>query len=343
MSDSASLSSADELGEPSATHREDRAEGPGWSLLVDPESDGERLDRFIAHRLPRVSRSRAARLTVYEVDSKGQLLKSGLKKSARVRSGQCLWVERPLPPEDLSTLSTPRVISRGNGLLILDKPAGWIAHPTASRYQSALTTWFKAQSIHATPVHRLDLETSGVNVCALSREAESSAHQLFLERAVKKRYLAICEVTPQGALYLGDVGDQWRDETSLGFDPQSVIRLKMGRGSLEAQTDFTLVMMSASGKRALIEARPLTGRQHQIRAHLSLRGLPIVGDKLYGPDESIFLRSLDGELTEDDLKALGHHRHALHATSLTMRWRGELHTWQSPLPDELLTLLNHDG
>lgn len=321
----------------------DIIDGPGWSLTVDAESDGERLDRFIARRLPRVSRSRAARLAVYRVGEDDKLIHPQLKKSARVREGQRLWAERPVPSEDISTLTAPRILTCDADLTMLDKPAGWVAHPTASRYRSALTTWLKQRELNVTPVHRLDAETSGLTLCA-APSTEAEARALFLQRAVQKRYLAVCEVTERGLRHLQAVGGLssgglWRDQTPLGFDPRSEVKIKMGRGDLQAETSFRVRRVSQGGQRALIEARPITGRQHQIRAHLSLTGLPLVGDKLYGPSESIFLRSLDGALTDSDYAALGHYRQALHATALTIDWRGSPLAWESPLPRELDALL----
>ena len=97
-----------------------------------------------------------------------------------------------------------------------------------------------------------------------------------------------------------------------------VVGLKVGIGEMTARTDFRVLQMNSSGHRVLIEAHPLTGRQHQIRVHLSLVGLPLVGDKLYGPSEKIFLRHLDGALDEEDWCQLGHRRHALHASEISL-------------------------
>ena len=114
----------------------------------------------------------------------------------------------------------------------------------------------------------------------------------------------------------------------------------MGRGDLEARTDFRVLEISKVCERVLIEASPRTGRQHQIRAHLSLAGLPLVGDKLYGPSEQLFLKHLEGELDSQDLERLGHSRQALHAAELSLSWRGAERTWLSPLPAELRALLS---
>ena len=75
----------------------------------------------------------------------------------------------------------------------------------------------------------------------------------------------------------------------------------------------------------------------------SLAGLSLVGDKLYGSNENYFLKHLAGELTDADYQKLGHDRHALHAASLSFSWQGQQKSWQSPLPQDLKTLLQNNS
>ena len=307
---------------------------PGWSLEVDPESDGDRLDRFIARRLARVSRNRAARLEVIDLDA--PTASAPLKKSARVRCGQRLWVSRPPPDEDLSVLSPPTLIAECDRFLIIDKPSGWAVHPTASRFQATITTWMTREGLKGAPTHRLDVETSGVLLCTKRRVDEAMVKAAFREHRVKKYYRAICEGAPPVA-----VGQSWVNHTPLGFDLESAVRIKMGRGALEARTHFTLLALDQSAStplRSLILAEPLSGRQHQIRAHLSMSGLPIVGDKLYGHSETYFLAHLEGALSSTQLGELGHYRHALHAYKISLLLENVRYEWSAPWPLDLNTL-----
>lgn len=304
----------------------------GWSLVVDPASDGLRLDRFLSLRIARLSRARAARLDVVDLDDPGRTL----KKSQPVRAGQRLWARRPVPDADREP-PVPTVLYRDRDLLVLDKPAGLAVHPTASRFRSTVTHFLAATAglegePPAEPAHRLDVETSGVLLCTRHRLADRWIKAAFAaealdgggERPVEKAYRAVVEGAPP---------DRWVVDIPLGFDPESAVRLKMGRGDKPART--ACVTVARGPRRALVEARPLTGRQHQIRVHLALSGHPIVGDKLYGPDEALFLAHLDRPLTAAEQARLGHDRHALHAWRLGLDWRGERRVFEAPWPEEL--------
>ena len=89
-----------------------------------------------------------------------------------------------------------------------------------------------------------------------------------------------------------------------------------------------------------MQARPRTGRQHQIRVHAALSGFPLVGDKLYGPDEQLFLNSLERALTAAELGRLGCHRQALHAAAVALPRADETIRFESPLPSTLRALLS---
>ena len=108
--------------------------------------------------------------------------------------------------------------------------------------------------------------------------------------------------------------DKWTVDTPLGFDATSRVPIKMGVGTLPAETIFTV--LDRGFDRTLPSATPHGGRQHQIRIHARLSGFPLVGDKLYGPNESFFLNRTQ-PLTELDLRILGHWRQTLHAYRLS--------------------------
>jgi 23S rRNA pseudouridine1911/1915/1917 synthase len=192
----------------------------------------------------------------------------------------------------------------------------------------------------------LDRETSGVLLVAKSKDADRAFKRILEDRSiaeatrgasratslpVRKTYLALTWGVPPSGLI----------DLPLDRDFSSTLRVKMrvarpGSG-LEARTEVE-VLETANGY-ALCTCRLLTGRQHQIRVHLSAMGCPVVGDKLYGPDERLLARSADRQLDDDDLARLELPRQALHAH------RYELHhpftgAWldlSTPLPPDLTT------
>ena len=104
--------------------------------MVDGGATGQRLDVFLAARIRRLSRARAARLRVVDLDAPER----ALKKNDRVRGGQRLWVERPLPDADAQVVA-PVVLHVDDDLLVLAKPPDLAVHPTASRFLRTVTSW----------------------------------------------------------------------------------------------------------------------------------------------------------------------------------------------------------
>jgi 23S rRNA pseudouridine1911/1915/1917 synthase len=170
--------------------------------------------------------------------------------------------------------------------------------------------------------HRLDRETSGVLLVAKTRECERALKRQFEKRdSIQKSYVAITRGVPALA---GSASPSFRYERSLELDPTSPLRVKMRLGqthdALHAST--TVEILGRIGARGTTYARVLcgleTGRQHQIRVHLAALGAPVVGDKLYGVDESLFVRAADDELTPADHALLELPRHALHAAEIRL-------------------------
>jgi len=299
-------------------------DGPGWLLEVDPASDGLRLDRFIAARIPRLSRARAARLHVVDIDQP----QKALRKSTAVRTGQKIWASRPVP-DQWPTGPEPTVLYENDGLLVLDKPPNWAVHPSASRFLSTVTHWLNMRQFgHYQPAHRLDVETSGILVCAAPHRVRHVS-DCFAQRRAQKIYLAVVEGLPNAP--------EWQVKTPLGFDTRTGIRLKMGRGDLPAETHFRVRQTGTT--RTLLEARPITGRQHQIRVHAQFSGQSLVGDKLYGMDDGLFFASKERALTAAEWASLGHTRHALHASQISLTLCDKVHTFESPIPEDMTSLM----
>jgi RluA family pseudouridine synthase len=176
-------------------------------------------------------------------------------------------------------------------VLAIDKPVGWMLVPynwqrTRWNLQAAIESsinsgayWAVARQLNfLRNVHRLDAETSGVLLFGKSRGAVETLGDLFESRGVEKLYLAVVSgVPPQPT---------WNCRLKLGPDPAAIGRVRVDpQTGKEAETSFQLIGSRRDnllGQLSLVEARPVTGRTHQIRVHLAATGHPVAGDPLYG-------------------------------------------------------------
>lgn len=282
-----------------------------------------RLDRVVVQTFQRMSRTRAqVVVTTGAYTAQGRKLRS----NDRVREGDVILLWRPPFEEPDVPLECP-VVHEDERLVAINKPAGLPVHPTARYHHKTVT----AVMARARPgellalCHRIDRETSGVLLLAKDRDAERFIKRILEERdegkyKVDKTYLAITWGVPAER--------EFRVDHALKLDERHRFRVKMRVGdgeddALSAATRFAVLAVRAhpadpSRRYALVRCELETGRQHQIRAHLAAIGTPIVGDKLYGPDEELFARGADGTLTAEDLDVLELARHALHAHELVL-------------------------
>ena len=282
-------------------------------FTVEASFAGWRLDRYLQHKIRRLSRRRIQQLIETRLEHHGP---GRLQPSTRVVPGLCFALLKEAEPEPETPLDF-RVVHDDGALLAVDKPAGLPIHPTA-RYSAHTFTALVRERFpdrKIDPAHRLDRETSGLLVCGGAPEHTGSLKRAFARGLVRKTYLALSLGAPPR--------DRFEVQAPLRLTGASRVRLRMhvDAAGLPSHTGFEVLArrLAADGAPvALLACHPRTGRQHQIRAHLLHAGLPLLGDKIYGPDEAIFDRFSRGEMTGEDLERLRLPRHALHA------WRLEL-------------------
>lgn len=266
--------------------------------------------------------------------------------------------EEDEPPVDVDF----RILYEDRALLVVDKPGNLPVHPGGRYFHHTLWALLRSRGLEPRFIHRLDRETSGLVVAAKTPGAAANLSRQFTGGASGKTYLALARGEfPQAP---PPVGDPLPDEPDaeavidatgwLEPDSSSPVRqkrrfvpapanAKLPRGAERCRT--LLDGLGTAGDFSLVRARLLTGRRHQIRATLLALGFPVVGDKLYGGDDGLFLRFIADDLTPEDRRFLVLSRQALHARRLTLIHpeSGKSLTFTSPVPRDMANALSLMG
>lgn len=297
---------------------------------------GERLDQYLARRLEGVSRAVIQKWVASElVTVNGR----SAKPSDRLEVGDRICVVQPEPkPVTVDPVEMPlSIVYEDADCVVVDKSAGLVVHPATSHQQDTLVNGLLARypdmasMVDAKTeegrrpgiVHRLDRDTSGLIVVARHEAAKGVLQRQFRARQVEKRYVALLHgrlSEPSGSIH-----------APIARDPRHRQRMAVVVGGREAMTDYAtqsyLFLPQGSRERfTLVEARPVTGRTHQIRVHFAHVGHPVVSDATYGQRKS----------------RLACPRQFLHACRLAFRRPsdGEWVDLESPLPDDLQRVLS---
>ena len=243
---------------------------------------------------------------------------------------------------DKKTYSDFTIIDETDDCIVVDKPPFLLVHPT--KPNGAATLWSELQKLLAfetatggqvSIINRLDRETSGLVLVAKTSATARRYGILMQHHRLKKEYLAFVWGWPE---WESKVVDAPLDRQ--GKHRESAIWLKqmIHPAGASAQTEFRVERrfirstFSSHSKFSLIRVVPRTGRTHQIRVHLASTGHPIVGDKIYGHDEQLYLRFIETGWTPRLARQLLLPRHALHSTKLAIEGERE---WTSALPADL--------
>ena len=230
---------------------------------------------------------------------------------------------------DICGLAEPllNIIHEDDRLLVLNKPSGLVCHPTKGDETSSLVGRVR---LHMGPnyhlVNRLDRETSGLVLIAKEDTAARALRRAWESRTVTKTYLAIVHGHP--------IEETQTISAPLGRDLDSHVAIKdcVLPGGFISETTFKVLRRFERDARpfALLEVQPHSGRKHQIRIHLAHIGHPIVGDKIYGGDENLYLDFIADRLTETQRAQLILPFHALHAQKLEFPLDRQTQTYEAP-------------
>ena len=315
------------------------------TFRVPGDARGERVDVWLAAQPGAGTRAQIKRAATEGRlrDGRGEAVRA----SYRLRGDETLLLD-VVPasgdddpqPEDIAL----DVLYADDDLVAVNKPPGLVVHPAAGHPRgtllNALLHRFPADSPDSAParagiVHRLDRDTSGVILVARNVAAHESLARQFRERSIDKRYLALVR---------GVVREPGRIELPIGRHPRDRQRMSTAaRRARSARTDYR-PLETFAGVATLVEAKPETGRTHQIRVHLAARGWPVVADATYGKglrEGARLARRAPAHAREAHAALVTLRRQALHAASIRVRHpkTEAAMEFEAPLPDDLSRVL----
>jgi len=222
------------------------------------------------------------------------------------------------------------IVREDENLLIVNKPGWLVCHPSKNGPMSSLCgvvrDYTGADKLHL--VARLDRETSGLVIFAKRPSVARKFQMAIQNRIVRKAYLALLEGEPAGRV---------RVDQGIGRRREGLVHIKNevreGRGSQTAVTSFE--PLATGGGYTLCRVIPETGRKHQIRVHAEWLGHRVVGDKIYGPDESLYLEFIERGWTERLEAALPLRRQALHCHRYIFDFPEGAVSFDAPLAEDM--------
>ena len=276
---------------------------------VAESAKGERLDVFLAGQLRKVSRSTLQRWIRLGQVKIGSLIP---KPGQRLQAGEEILVTPPaaLPDRLIPEPISVEIVFEDDHLIVVNKPPGMVVHPGAGNASGTLANALayhlesisRGDTVRPGIVHRLDKDTSGLLIVAKDDWVHEQVAVQFKQRTVDKEYRALLYgrlEPPEGLI-----------ELPIGRHPRH--RVKMSTDSRNPRHAATRYRVRRDWKGfSEVEAKPLTGRTHQIRVHFAALGCPVVGDALYGPGR---LNAIPDPETRKKIRFLN--RHFLHASRI---------------------------
>jgi len=282
--------------------------------VISEDQSGQRLDVYVAASMPRLSRAFIQKLC----DEGRVTVNGGIEKQGyKLREGDKIAVEYDEAEfGQVDEIDLP-ILYENDDCVVINKPAGVLTHALGKHGNEASVASFLRDKVtgidgdRAGIVHRLDRATSGVIVGAKNQAALSALQKQFSQRKTKKTYVAVVEgrLDPKEAVI----------DMPIERNPKAPATFRVGPNGKLSQTHYKV--LKEGDKYSLVELKPVTGRTHQLRVHLTKVGHPIVGDPLYGSGtygDRLYLHALSLEITLPG---------------------GERKTFLAPLPDEFNDLV----
>jgi RluA family pseudouridine synthase len=310
--------------------------------LVDEEHHGMRLDQFLQIYLASFSRQAVKQ----KIKDKDIIIhnRPGTHKPSTIlhhKDKITLYTYKTVHEDEwwngekLELQLTPDIIYQDDDLAVISKPPYMATHPTGKHIFNCATVFFEAQTNRtAHSIHRIDRETSGVLLLGKNPKTANLMTECFENDQVKKCYLFIAQANEDY-----NEADYLECDRRLGATDSGLKRIYINHfpvDSTEGKHAFTRFKIVHKENGYVIGlAFPQTGRQHQIRVHAMINGLPLIGDKLYLGNFKMFQRFKDNIASKEDHDLMQLSRHALHAIALRIPYQGKETIFKAPIPNDL--------
>ena len=256
--------------------------------MIEPESEGERIDAFIASYIEGMTRSFIQKLIKDEVITiEGR---SGVNKNYRLKSGDIVHITVP-EAKSSEVLPEPiplKIVYEDDDVLVVDKEKGMVVHPAPGNESGTLVNaiMYHCNSLSGINgvirpgiVHRIDKDTEGLLVVAKNDAAHLGLARQFEDHSITREYRAI--------VYNNIKEEHGRIDAPIGRDPKNRLRMAVTDAEHGRRAVTNFQVMGRSGKFTYVACRLETGRTHQIRVHMAYIKHPLLGDNVYGPKKGL--------------------------------------------------------